>query len=186
MKGDEEKCRAAGMDEYLSKPIDRVKLDAWLQGLLPGTSSSATMLAIQQTSGALDSVKQPVDWQALLASIESDDAFLRDLIDAFITTGDQELAAIAMALRMGDAESLRESAHKLKGAAASMWASAATAAAAELESAAGSGVNAATATLVDKLAAAVVGAMEYLRSMAGGDNLPEGDIAKLHGISGLK
>jgi CheY-like chemotaxis protein len=36
MKCDEEKCRAAGMDDYLTKPIDRVKLDACLSRLLPG------------------------------------------------------------------------------------------------------------------------------------------------------
>jgi two-component system sensor histidine kinase/response regulator len=35
MKGDEDKCRAAGMDEYLTKPIDRAKLNACLTRLLP-------------------------------------------------------------------------------------------------------------------------------------------------------
>jgi signal transduction histidine kinase/DNA-binding response OmpR family regulator len=186
MKGDEEKCRAAGMDEYLSKPIDRIKLDACLQGLLPSTSSTGMTLAIQQPSGTFDSAKHPVDWQALLASIEGDDAFMRDLIDAFITTGDQELAAIASALRTGDADTLRKSAHTLKGASANMRAAAATAAAAELESAAGSGVSTQTATLVDKLAAEIAAAMEYLRSKVGADSMPEGDNARLHRVSGLK
>jgi len=46
MKGDEEKCRAAGMDAYLSKPIDRAKLDAFLEHLLPCTSSTGLPLAI--------------------------------------------------------------------------------------------------------------------------------------------
>jgi CheY-like chemotaxis protein len=35
MKGDEDKCRAAGMDQYLTKPIDRAKLEACLDTLLP-------------------------------------------------------------------------------------------------------------------------------------------------------
>jgi CheY-like chemotaxis protein len=37
MKEVEEKCRAAGMDDYLSKPIDRAKLEACLARFLSGT-----------------------------------------------------------------------------------------------------------------------------------------------------
>jgi two-component system, sensor histidine kinase and response regulator len=173
MKGDEEKCRAAGMDEYLSKPIDRIKLDACLQGLLPSagsTGSTGSTLAIQDTSAASESAKYPVDWHALLASIEGDEAFLRDLLDTFIATGDRELAAIALALRTGDADSLRESAHTLKGASANMRASAVSAAAAELESAAGSGASAQIPSLAKSLATEVGRATEYLRSMVGADN----------------
>jgi PAS domain S-box-containing protein len=48
MKGDEEKCRAAGMDGYLTKPIDRVKLDACLNRLLPSTGSTGSTLAIKE------------------------------------------------------------------------------------------------------------------------------------------
>jgi signal transduction histidine kinase/CheY-like chemotaxis protein len=165
MRGDEEKCRAAGMDEYLSKPIDRARLDACLQSLLPSTGTTGAMLAIRETSAAFESAKHPVDWQALLASIDGDEAFACDLVDAFITTADRALAAISMALRTGDADSMRESAHVLKGASANMRAAAATAAAAEIESAADSGPRAQLPTLVDKLVTEVARTMEYLRSM---------------------
>jgi hypothetical protein len=49
-------------------------------------------LAIQDTSADFESGKHPVDWPALLASIEGDDAFVRDLIEAFIETGDRAVA----------------------------------------------------------------------------------------------
>ena len=47
MKGAEEKCRAAGMDDYLSKPIDRAKLDACLDRLLPCSGSTGGTIAAQ-------------------------------------------------------------------------------------------------------------------------------------------
>jgi two-component system, sensor histidine kinase and response regulator len=175
MKGDAQKCRAAGMDDYLSKPIDRVKLDTCLDRLLPSTGSTGLILAIQEAPNAFENAPQrdsmqpqhPVDWEAFLESIDGDEVFARDLADAFIGTGDKELAVIAAALGTGDAATVRESAHSLKGASANLRASAATAAAAQLESAARLGRSAEIPALAEKLTTEVRRTMAYLRSTAG-------------------
>jgi CheY-like chemotaxis protein len=175
MKGDEEKCRAAGMDAYLSKPIDRAKLENCLEHLLPSTGSTGLMPAIKEAPIAVESTPQPgpvhlphpIDWEALLDSIDGDREFARDLADAFIGTGDRELAAIAAALGAGDAVALRESAHTLKGASANLRASAAASAAAQLESAARLGKSAQIPALAETLTAEVRRMTAYLKSKVG-------------------
>src|SRR5882762_4087876 len=175
MKGDEEKCRAAGMDAYLSKPIDRAKLENCLERLRPNTGSTGLMSAIKEAPVAVESTPQPgpvhlphpIDWEALLDSIDGDREFARDLADAFIGTGDRELAAIAAALAAGDAVALRESAHTLKGASANLRASAAASAAAQLESAARLGKSAQIPALAETLTAEVRRMTAYLKSKVG-------------------
>jgi two-component system, sensor histidine kinase and response regulator len=168
MTGDEEKCRAAGMDDYLSKPIDRVKLEICLQRLLSSDGSAGAAHAIEAAHPrAPVLVHDPVEWGALLQSIDGDEGFARDLVDAYILTGDRELAAIVLALHTGDAVSLRESAHTLKGASANLRASAATSAAALLESAAGLGESAQIPALAENLTTEVRRTIEYLRSAVG-------------------
>jgi signal transduction histidine kinase/DNA-binding response OmpR family regulator/HPt (histidine-containing phosphotransfer) domain-containing protein len=172
MKGDKEKCLAAGMDDYLSKPIDRVKLEVCLEHLLPSTGSTGLTPANADVPAGAESAPQhapmqphhPIDWEALLESLDGDHEFARDLADAFIGTGDRELAAIAAALGTGDATALRQSAHTLKGVSANLRASAATSAAAQLEAAAGLGESAQIPALAENLTAEVRRMTAYLRS----------------------
>jgi signal transduction histidine kinase/DNA-binding response OmpR family regulator/HPt (histidine-containing phosphotransfer) domain-containing protein len=181
MKGDEDKCRAAGMDDYLSKPINRAKLDACLDRLLPSTGTTGSARAIQDPTLSTDTAKDllvdarslgpepgqllcPVDWDSLLDSIDGDKVFAKELVDAFIGTGDRELAAITAALGTGDAGAMRESAHTLKGASSNMRASATTSAAAKLELAAGSGESVLIPDLAEKLRVEVRRTIEFLQS----------------------
>jgi signal transduction histidine kinase/DNA-binding response OmpR family regulator/HPt (histidine-containing phosphotransfer) domain-containing protein len=173
MTGDEEKCRAAGMDEYLSKPIDRAKLEALLERLLPSTLALLPPAAKTPAAGTNDGhagessspaqAQPPVDWTALFESIDGDLNFARELAGAFVTTSERELASIVAALNAGDASTLRMSAHSLKGASANLRASAASAAAAELELASGSGMSARLAALADNLAEEVRRVVAFLK-----------------------
>jgi PAS domain S-box-containing protein len=161
MQGDEEKCRAAGMDDYLTKPIDRIKLDACLNRHMPSTGSTGLAPAIRESPVQSQT---SIDWQALLDSIDGDTGFARDLLATFIATADRELAMIAAALKREDIAAMRESAHSLKSASANLRAAAAAFAAAQLETAADLGESARIPALVEKLTTEVRGAIEYLDS----------------------
>jgi HPt (histidine-containing phosphotransfer) domain-containing protein len=155
-------------------------LDACLDRLLPSTSSTGLMLALQEAplltepgspaqhrGGAMAAHAQArpeVDWEALLDSIDGDVGFARELVGAFVGTADRELAAIATALGTGDAATMRESAHTLKGTSANLRASAAASAAAQLESAARLGQTARMPALAEGLTAEIRGAIVYLKS----------------------
>jgi HPt (histidine-containing phosphotransfer) domain-containing protein len=154
------------MDDYLSKPVDRAKLELCLDRLLASTDATGTMPALESASHGADTAhlsQQPVDWDALLALIDGDEVFARELAESFGGTGDKALAAIAAALARGDHATIREAAHDLKGASANLRAAAATSAAAQLEKAATSGNAAEIPELADKLTTEVRRTIEYLR-----------------------
>jgi PAS domain S-box-containing protein len=180
MKGDEEKCRAAGMDAYLTKPIDRAKLEACLESLLPNTGSTGSMPAItpvarapdgahargvQSVTDLLETVSTPpVDWDALMVFLEGDNAFARELVESFVSVGNAALAAITVARDAGDYTSIRDAAHGIKGASANLRALAASSAAAQLEQAAGSGQTSEVPAFADRLVTEVKRTIEYLRT----------------------
>jgi two-component system sensor histidine kinase/response regulator len=167
MKGAEENCRAAGMDDYLTKPIDRAKLEACLDLHLLSTGTTGSTLAINGSPLGTDNLKElqpPVDWAALLAFIDGDIAFARELVESFVGTGEKALAVMAAALSTGDQTMMREAAHSLKGASANLRATAATSAAADLEEAARLRHTSAIPMLTERLTTEVRRTIEYLRT----------------------
>jgi two-component system sensor histidine kinase/response regulator len=165
MKGAEEKCRAAGMDDYLTKPIDRAKLEACLDLHLQSAGTTGSVPALKSTpTGADDPSPSPVDWDALLAFFDGDEAFARELAECFIGTGDKALAVMAAALSIGDNAMMRDAARSLKGASKNLRATAATSVAAELEEAASAGKASEIPMLAERLTTEVRRTIEYLRT----------------------
>ena len=127
MAGEDERCRAAGMDAYLSKPVSLDRLHAVLERWF--TPATAATPAIDR--GVLDM------W------IEDDEAQRRNLLGRFAASAIEARRDIAAAMAAGDLATLASEAHKLKGSALAVGAQAVGEAAGTLEHAAKAGDRAA-------------------------------------------
>jgi len=168
MKGAEEQCRRAGMDDYLTKPLDRARLAQTLTRHLTGCGeTNATRLADTRPATRGPSA-HPVDWMRFMQVADGDEALAQELVELFIESGDQALAEIRDALHRGDLPAVGRAAHYLKGASANIHAQATSTAAAQLESAAVAGAADEVARLEGELRVAADLAIEYLRKSRAG------------------
>jgi len=127
MKGDRERCLAAGMDGYTSKPIRIGELEhAIAQLISPPNSAKVPVSEADQADGAIDHT-------ALLAGVDGNRRVLRELVRLFLADCPRRLAEIKEAIRRGDAGALGRAAHALKGSVGNFAAKSAFAAAQRLE-----------------------------------------------------
>jgi PAS domain S-box-containing protein len=127
MKGDRERCLAAGMDGYTSKPIRIGELEhAIAQLISPPNSAKVPVSEADQADGAIDHT-------ALLAGVDGNRRVLRELVRLFLADCPRRLAEIKEAIRRGDAGALGRAAHTLKGSIGNFAAKSAFAAAQRLE-----------------------------------------------------
>jgi CheY-like chemotaxis protein len=140
MKGDAERCLAAGMDGYLAKPITADALAAALQGLQDG------ILAFPPSTSV-----PPIDLVQTLDDLGGEKALLEEIAELFLTDAPSSIDTLRTAVAMGDAGQTGETAHSLKGAVAALGATTAYALAAELEAMGHTGDLQGAATVVQRL-----------------------------------
>jgi len=117
MMGTLERCLEAGMDDYLTKPLDISRLQDVLDRFM-GTSSDRDS---KETGGAPRVASADVSVRARLTEIAGDDVeFIAELIGAFLSGGQETLAELQAAVASGDAAAIGRAAHKLKGASANL------------------------------------------------------------------
>jgi CheY-like chemotaxis protein/HPt (histidine-containing phosphotransfer) domain-containing protein len=138
VKGADAECFAAGMDDYLTKPIDKNKLDECLERHLaePDTDRLSTTQTSASAGSADDSGREaPIDWAALLVGIDGDVAVVREFAALFADLGSNTLPLLMDAIDRGDFKSVAHRAHEIKGACANLKANAAAKFAERLEGA---------------------------------------------------
>jgi CheY-like chemotaxis protein/HPt (histidine-containing phosphotransfer) domain-containing protein len=127
MDGDRERYLAAGMDDYVSKPIRKEALAAALARSRPRPSPNA-----RSSSPRGEAEHGPVDLTELESTV-GDPGLVEELIATFLDGSPELVATLRNSLVQGNAEELRRAAHTLKSNAQTFGAAALTALCRELE-----------------------------------------------------
>jgi HPt (histidine-containing phosphotransfer) domain-containing protein len=132
MKGDAERCLAAGMDAYLAKPLQPRELAEAIATVLPPAAPAAAPAAADRPS-PVPVAAGPFDLPRLLERVGGDRRALAELVRIFRADWPKQAARLRSAIGEGDATALRAAAHALKGAVSNFAAPAATEAAFALQ-----------------------------------------------------
>ncbi len=150
LKSDRDRCLAAGMDDYLAKPVTPQGLGEIIEKWLPGQAERSPgaetyhenfkppgSTAVMETAGRTmgDQRLLVFDREALMARLMHDEDLAKEVMAGFLRDIPDQIKTLKDHIARGNAELARGQAHKIKGAAASVGASALSTVAWEMEKA---------------------------------------------------
>jgi len=138
MAGEEERCKAAGMDDYLAKPVGLDGLREVLKRWLPDKKEISVPASTSPKAASNDDTPA-IDPSVLDPWVENDDAARRSILRRFSETVDASSHDIEQAMACGDLATLQSAAHRLRSGALAVGARLLSSTAAALETAAKTG-----------------------------------------------
>ncbi|MEW6263651.1 MAG: response regulator [Thermodesulfobacteriota bacterium] len=132
VSGDMEKALAAGMDDYLTKPLRRKELLSRVEKFAPAGKTMVESPAPPRTE-AVNLDQAPLDLDKALSEFDGDKDFLLEVLQGFMDHVRDQIRTIHRAINDGDTEAVLKEAHNIKGGAVNLIAGDLAAAALELE-----------------------------------------------------
>jgi HPt (histidine-containing phosphotransfer) domain-containing protein len=133
MQDDRERYLEAGMDGYVTKPIDAVELARVIDQVVPPAAAPGTVPAAAVPVAPSVAGRPAFDERVFRARLGDNARLFEKMVRLFLEDCPARMRAMRRAIAAGDGEALREPAHALRGAAANFAAAPVVEAAQRLE-----------------------------------------------------
>jgi CheY-like chemotaxis protein/HPt (histidine-containing phosphotransfer) domain-containing protein len=139
LPGDREKCLAAGMDDYIIKPVGLAALGGALEKWLLSNEEGGQRLALKPNPTSPEAETPVFDLAALLHRVMNDEDLAREVIEGFLGDLPGQILQLKNYAAAGDALQVEQQVHKIRGASATVGGAALSSLAATMEQAARTG-----------------------------------------------